>query len=450
MHIRLLPQSSRLKKKAKAAILACLLGPGLAMAACVVPAGVPDDSQIDRLVDELPQCQRDASFLAALGNVLNKKGRYAEASDHLERALMLAPDLKGAKLDYAISLAGTGDTPAAGALLDDLLADPTVPAQLRTAMEQQRAEWAGTNWRTRLLLSGRIGHDSNLLGAPNLSFLTLTFPGQSVLLPLDASAQARSGSYGRVDLQLEAQKRTAAGGEFEGFLSLRSRRSSVVPEADSQQVDAVVEHSTYQRRAGSSGFYASASASLLDAALGIRYNAYGLNAGIGNSRWVPGCDVRSGLELQERKFLSNDLLSGRYSGISGSIACERRDLQWLLSAKAGIDKAHNADRAGGDQTQYSLRAAVVTPAFGPKVLARGQLSTDIEFSESRDHSGFSALLESGRLRVIHRASGRVEYQYPLSSHLQGIAGAELVVQRSSLALFANRSWGPYLALRSAW
>jgi hypothetical protein len=443
-------QPSWLKRKAKSAILACLLAPGMAMAACVVPQGVPDDTAIDQLIDELQQCQRDAPYLAALGNVLNKKGRYAEASDHLERALMLAPDLKGAKLDYAISLAGTGDTQSAGALIDELLADPDVPAQLRTAMEDQRASWAGTNWRSRLIVGARIGHDSNLLGAPELTSLTLTFPGQSVLLPLDASTQPRSGTYNRLDLQLELQKRTAAGGEFESFLSARRRRSGAVPEANSLQYDAAAEYSAYQRRANTSGFYAGAAASLLDASLGVRYNAYGLSAGIGTSRWAPGCDLRSGVEFQERKYLSNDLLSGRYSGISGSVSCERPNVQWLLSAKAGIDRARNADRAGGDQTQYSLRAAMVTPAFGPKLLAKGQLWADIEFNESRDHTGFSALLESGRSRVTHRASSRIEYQYPFAKHLQGIAGAELVVQRSSIALFANRSWGPYLALRSAW
>ena len=450
MHIRLLPQPGRLKRKAKAAALACLLGPGLALAACVVPQGVPGDTAIDRLIDALPRCQGDARYLAALGHVLNQRARYAEASDHLERALMLAPDLKGAKLDYAISLAGTGDTESASALLKDLLADPAVPASLRTVMEHQRATWAGTEWKSRLFLSARAGHDSNLLGAPDLSFLTLTFPGQSVQLPLDASAQARSGSYRRIDLQLEVQKRTANGGQIDGFLSVRNRRSSAVPEADSRQFDAVIEHSTYQRRANASGFYAGAFSSLLDASSGVRYNAYGLNAGIGSARWVAGCDLRGGLEWQERKYLSNDLLSGRYTGITGSVSCDRYDMQWLLSAKAGIDQAHNAERAGGNQVQYSLRAAVVVPAFGPKLLARGQLLADIEFNESRDSSSFSALLESGRLRVTHRTSGRLEYQYPFSRHFQGIAGAELVAQRSSIALFANRSWGPYLALRSAW
>lgn len=450
MHIRLLPLSAGLKGIARVLLLACVLGPGMAMAACVVPDGKVADAVLDQLIDELPYCQRDAQYLAALGNVLNQKGRYAEAGDHLERALMLAPDLKGAKLDYAISLAGTGDTESAGKLVDQLLADPTVPPKLKTAMERQRATWAGTNWQSKFLVSARVGHDSNLLGAPNLSTLTLTFPGQSVVLPLDASAQAKGGFYHRFDVQLEAHKRTAAGGQLEGLVSLRSRRSGSQPDANSQQLDAVVEHSTYQPRGASTGFYAGASTSVLDASSGIRYNAYGLSAGLGTSRWIAGCDLRSGLEFQERKYLSNDLLSGRYTGIAGSISCDALSAQWLLSAKAGMDKALNPERAGGDEMQYSLRAAVVIPAFGPKVLAKGQLWGEIELDESRDRLGYSTLLESGRSRSIYRTSSRIEYQYPFSRSLQAVAGAEWVAQRSSLALFANRSWGPYLALRSAW
>lgn len=79
-----------------------------------------------------------------------------------------------------------------------------------------------------------------------------------------------------------------------------------------------------------------------------------------------------------------------------------------------------------------------------------QLWADIDLNHSRDRSGYSPFLESGRLRVITRTSSRIEYQYPLAINIQWAIGAEWVNQRSSLALFENRSRGPYLALRSAW
>jgi tetratricopeptide (TPR) repeat protein len=451
MHIRLPRLSGCLRRTVHAAAIACLLGAGTALAECVVPAGMPDDATLDRLINALPECERDAEYLAALGNILNQRGRYAEAGDHLERALMLAPDLKGARLDYAISLAGMGEVESARLLLEDILADPNLPPNLKPALERQRRNLASImDWQVRALLGARIGYDSNLLGSPDLSALTLTFPDQTVVLPLDEASRPKAGSYNRVDLQLEARKLTPSGGQIESFLALRGRRSASVPEAHSQQTDAMVDYSSYQRRNNGGGFYTGASASMLRAESGIRYNSYGLAAGIGSSRWLTACDGRLGLEVQERKYLNNDLLSGRYSGITSSLSCDRQGIEWLASAKAGMDKARHIDRAGGDQVQYALRGAFVVSNFGPKRDAKGRLWLDFEFNRSRDSSGYSPLLESGRSRVINRASSRIEYQYPLSNSLQWIAGAEWVSQHSSLALFANRSWGPYLAIRGAW
>ncbi len=435
----------------KALALACLLGPGLAVAACVVPPGMPDDDSLNKLIDQVPECERDADYLAGLGNLLNQRGRYMEAGDHLERALMMSPDMKGARLDYAISLAGMGDTESARQLLDDILRDPTLPSNLRPGLERQRAGLTvATDWQSRLMLNARVGRDSNLLGAPNLSSLTLTFPEQPIVLPLDESARAKPGVYQRVDLQLEMQKLTVGGGQLDAFVSLRTRRSGATRDAESRQADATLEHSTYQRRAGAAGYYTGASVSLLEAARGVRYNAYGLFAGIGTSKFATGCEARAGTEFQERKYLNNKLLSGRYIGLAASISCDRKSYQWLTSAKAGMDNATHSDRAGGDQAQYAVRGALVIPSLGFGPNPKGQLWSDIELNLARDASGYSPLLESGRSRVVKRASTRVEFQYPITSNIQWAVGAEWVNQRSNIELFANKSWGPYVSLRSAW
>jgi tetratricopeptide (TPR) repeat protein len=431
--------------------VACLLGPGAALAACVVPQGTPDDAQIEQLIEALPECQREPEYLAGLGNILNQKGRYAEAADHLERALMLSPELKGAQLDYAISLAGMGEIESARLLLDEILADPSLPATLNPALEKQRRTLlSSTDLQSRLIVGARVGHDSNLLGSPNLTSLTLTFPDQTVVLPLDQSSLPKAGAYERLDVQLESRKQTLAGGQFESFLGLRTRRSGSAPDADSRQGDALVDYSNYLRRNNGAGFYTGGAASILRAGSGIRYNAYGVSAGLGSARLLAGCDSRMGLDIQKRKYLDNDLLSGSYSGIATSMSCDRQSVQWLVSAKAGVDRADHAERAGGNQAQYALRAAAVISSVGPRRFDKGRILVDTEFNQSRDSSGYSALLESGRSRVIRRNSARLEYQYPLSDSLQWVAGAEWVSQRSNIALFASRSWGPYLALRGAW
>ncbi|MBK7509904.1 MAG: tetratricopeptide repeat protein [Comamonadaceae bacterium] len=86
---------------------------------------------------EVAQCQTDAEFLAQLGFLLNAQGRYTEALDHLERALMLNPGLKGAQIDYAVALAGSGDNATALTLVQNLLADPALPSGLAPVLQRQ-------------------------------------------------------------------------------------------------------------------------------------------------------------------------------------------------------------------------------------------------------------------------------------------------------------------------
>ena len=109
--------------------------PGLARAAdaasCASPPVQQDpapETTLEHMLAAVPACQKDAPFLATLGQLLNSQGRYLEAADHLERALMLQPSLKDAQLSYAIALTGSGDVQSAAALLDNLLADPALPA----------------------------------------------------------------------------------------------------------------------------------------------------------------------------------------------------------------------------------------------------------------------------------------------------------------------------------
>lgn len=428
------------------------MGPALALAACVVPDDVADDAALDAVLEQLPQCQRDAGYLASVGHLLNQHRRYVEAADHLERALMLEPEMKGAKLDYAISLSGAGDVVAAKSLLGQLLADPTLPAQLRPALERQQAAWiAPTDWQHRVLLNARVGHDSNLLGSPNLSALTLTFPGQSIELPLDDTYRARAGLYYRVDLQLELRRDTPGGGHWESYAGIRTRRSPSVPDANSLHMDAAFEYSSRRRGTAAQGYYVGGSVADLDARSGIKYRSYGAAGGWSSASLMSGCEAKTGAEVQERRYLNNDLLSGRYSGLSASLSCDRNaGSQWLVSAKGGSDRARNADRAGGNQAQYALRTVGVVPAKVFGLPLQGQLWLDLELNYSRDSSSYSPLLDSGRLRSVQRANARVEYQFPLGGTAQGVLGAEWAQQRSSLALFTSRSWGPYAAVRMAW
>lgn len=396
-------------------------------------------------------CPKSATELATLGQQLNTQGQYLQAAEHLERALMLDPGLKDAQLSYAIALTGMGDLLSANALLLDLLADPQLPATLRLliAAQQSKLQALRTSatqpadspaWQHRFSLSARLGFDSNLLGAPNLGSLTLTLPGQAVVLPLDESNLAQSGGYLRTDALLTARRTLPDNAHLEFAANLRSRYSPSVQLSGSTQLDLLLERS----QAGPAGHYLNASAGLLQSQNGTRYQTWGAAAGWARTA---ACHTRAGAELQKRNYLDNPVLSGRYIGMATFVSCETTGgTQWLLGLKAGHDAPDNPARPGASQQLHSLRLA----SYKPLTAWPAGLLLDIEINHQQDTSGYSALIESGRNRSLVRRTARLQYQHNTSNTTQWVIGTEWVNQTSSLPLFGLRSWGSYTALQLAW
>ena len=448
---------------------------------------------LQRMLAQLPDCQKDAQFLAALGQLLNSQARYLEAADHLERALLLEPDLKDAQLSYAIALAGSGDISSAKAMIDNLLSDPDLPAALRPLISNQKALLTHPNgngnangnghgstladpyaWQTRFTLASRIGHDSNLLGSPDLNNLALTLAGQTIVLPLDENYLARPAPYARTEAQLQVNRTTPEGVRWDAMASLRSRYSPAIDTAGSSQIDLSIERSDLMSRPSSleattsrtSGSYFNASASALDASSGTQFFAWGLGAGWATA-WrtqaLSACQARAGLELQERNYLDNEVLSGRYIGLSLNWSCETNSgAQLTLGLKAGADHPGNENRPGGVQHQASLKAAAYLPqsllglgsplanASASRGSVRNGFLLDLELSQQQDSSGYSPIIDSGRSRNVSRSAARIEYQYFFSRSFQAVLGAEWVSQVSSIALFGLNSQGAYTGLRKSW
>lgn len=436
---------------------------------CAVRASLPpgySPQAIDIWLQALGQCQRDAVYLATLGQMLSRQGRYHEASDHLERALLFNPDLKEARVDYAIALAGAGDIVSAQAMLDGLLSEPGLPPWLRESLQTQSNALAGvegTGWLTRMSITTRLGHDSNLSGAPNLGSLTLTVAGQPVLLPLDESYQARSGTYARADLQLEMRRKNSDGSRWDVLASLRARHSPSVAKAGTSTAEIQAEHSHQRVLEGTmntAGYYAGVAAGALQAQAGTRYFSLGAMAGVA-MQWhegrASGCQGRLGGELQQRQHQTNSVLTGHYMGLAASLSCENAGgIQWLGSLRAGRDMAQDMARPGGDQQQAGVRLAgympmsVLLPGVRHVGILRGGLLMDAEASRYRDAAGYSPILQNGAIRTLARQTARIEYQFAVAKTLHWTVGAEWVRQRSSLELFQLQSQGPYTALRAIW
>lgn len=396
---------------------------------------------------KLPQCQQDSAWLGWAGWALNQLERYTEAAEYLERALMLDPDQPRAQLDYAVALAGSGDGLASLQLMQALLSHPQLPPPLRAALQREIVRWgspvAPAGWRQHWYLVTRLGHDSNLLGAPDLASLTLTTQGQNVQLPLDASYARQPGNYARTDLGWSASR-----GPWQLAASLGGRASSRQG-AGLSQAQATAE---YQAPA----WYLGANLAALNTSAGTRYRTTGLAGGL---QWSSGrCSARTGLEWQQRNLSSSPILSSQYSGALLERSCEPSaphawplGLQlWQASLRWGQDQPRNVDRAGGRQQQGQLRLVALGQGWGPQ----HKWLLDGEAYLQADAAGYSPLLQNNAVRRIRRVVLRAEYSWPLAQPGAGgwqlALGLEWQRQRANLELFQQRSQGAYLALRSQW
>lgn len=440
---------------------------GSTAAACTPPPagrrGFVDAAALDALLAQLPQCQHSPEWLVAVGHQLNLAQRYADAADVIERALMLDPGLKGALVDYAVALAGSGDLDAARELLAQVLDDADLPPGLRATLTRQRSMLAqvpgeGQRWRWSGSAGLRFGYDTNLLGAPDLDSLTLTIGGQLVEVLLDDSYQAVPGSFGQVDAVLSALRTDGTDRYWQVGLNLRARASPALAEADSRLAEFVVEHGRVLPVAGGVPVQVAVAAAGLESGI-TDYATRTIVVGL-DPRWAAGCDSRVSLEAQWRRYTNDPVLSGRYTGVGVSSACltaldyRAPAGQDLWSARVGIDVPDSPERPGGRQLQAQLRWATNQPLSRWRPAWRGYVWLDTDFSLQRDASSYSPIIESGRSRTIWRAGLRFELRVPWVDRgdvvFEPASGVDVVVQRSNIPLFELNSVGPYVALRARW
>lgn len=429
-----------------------------------------DNVLLPHLQASLPACQNNVEWLVLAGQALMAAQQHLLASDYLERAIMLAPENQGAKLDYALALAGSEQPDAALSLLSGLQKEPDMPQHLRAsiqalfaklqAAESKAAQAAqkDTQRASHKFYAGlKAGRDSNLLGAPNLSELSLNFSGIPFNLPLDSSYLSQAGNYTRADLGWNYVAPTEGGHMWQAWAQARDRSSPASADAMLRQgsVGAEFKSSPLASKTlnGNSslqaGLFALAQGIALQGGSGVRYNAQTLSMGVhsnfsaGNGSGNTKCEAKLGPEWQQRDLISNPLLSGRYAGVAFQWVCQpSADTVLLAALSSGRDTPNDPARAGGQQNET-----------GARIMAKqGPVQMELEADYKRDSTVYSVLL-SERPRKIARVGGRLEWQGELKvegSSYQVQAGYQWSLQKSNLQLFRQQNHGPYVGISKAW
>jgi hypothetical protein len=445
---------------------------------CNADESIFEDVLLPHLQANLPACQNNVAWLVWAGQTLMKTKQHLLAADYLERALMIDPDNKGAKLDYAIALAGSEQPEAAVLLAQSLLKEQDIPeyltisikgliARINQTQTSQRMfsgllpEGAKQNWATstsaqslgpasqhRFLAGIRTGRDSNLLGAPNLSEMNIYFSGTPFNLPLDSSYLSQPGNYSRADVGWNFSQPWGDGSQLTSWAQARTRQSASTAEARQQQTIAGAEYRTGSLSLPTGApltlgvsAYVSSQAAEVRSGTSLKYNAQTLGTGLLNASQVFGarCESKAGAEWQSRDMQSNAVLSGNYKGLSAQWFCQQPAGQaWLVVFTKGQDTNTDPARAGGKQSESTAR-----------VMAKvANLQAELEADYKKDSSIYSVLLGEN-VRKIARVGARLEWQASVSNY-QVQAGLQWSYQKSNLQLFRQQNWGPYIGASRAW
>ena len=388
-------------------------------------------------------CLKSPDFLHALGHQLNLAGRYSEALDRLEAAILLAPQHWPAQLEYALALEGSGDPLSADGLLQQLLQNPAVDRKIQQEIAGIRARRQAMFWQQparRTLIGLATGYDDNLMGVTRYSNLELTLPSGTLPVTLEASERPRSGSFLRAELTHEHEFHRNESTSWRYVLLGSYRWSLEHSPADLGHLGAVLE----RRPNGERGLYSAGQLQQIyragRLALWQGQLAAGWQRPIALLR-ADQCRMRLGGEVQASHYPDNAIFNGRYLGAMAHWACA--DSGWQAQLRLGHDTPQDADRPGGRQQQLSLRLA------RNLLLGNGHLGAEWEHYRQRDAEGYSSLLNHNAARRITRDTWRLEYRWAMSGVSPYIA-FEWLEQRANLDLFAPRNRILTAGVRRLW
>jgi len=373
------------------------------------------------------QCLLSSPYFALRGAAQLNMGRLPEAIESLERALLLDPDNGAAMVDYAQALLEDGQLFAAMEANRLVLQRDDAPNELITQLRERQRDWESLTRQTNYQIDLVGGFDDNLNGGPDGDLVSLTLAGEPILLTLNQSLRAASGSFGNI--RALVRHRQLAPNRQHDFLGQVSRRLSEDTGSDILRMTArygqviAAKQSSWQLGAGLNHLAFGGNSLFTGVDTRVRYN---LPQGNLCRPFVAG-------ELQHQTWHGQSQLNGIESKLSvgGDCAVAGRPNQLLgLESSVLYNASMDSTRLGGDRAGWQFRLQWQVAVAGALV------STQLDHTTLEDQRGYSQLLANNERRRVSRNSVLVQYRRRLRAD-----GTELLInfyhqdQGSSLDLF---------------
>lgn len=374
-------------------------------------------------------CLDSTEFFALYGAAQLNSGNIAEASESLERALLLDPNNGAAQIDYAQALYLQGQLFSALDLNQSLLERTDLPANLQQVIQNRQRSWQALTTERSGELAVLAGYDNNLNGAPDSGQITLTLAGEPILLELNDEFRSKSGPYlnfrlgGRYrqqsalhqnNWQAEVRGRVSEDTESD-LLQFAGRYSFVKPSRKQNwQVDAGVSHLQF----GGSSLYTASD-------LGALYQRASTSA----------CKPYYGLTVQHQLFNAQQQLDAIESKASVGLNCPLAGISSSHQIGTEVSMLRNnaldSSRPGGnrDGWQVNFNWQVALPI--------GLLRSQLSHTQLNDTKGYSPLLEGGADRWLSRSYLLLQYRRPILENLTFMVNLYHQNQRSNLELFRS-------------
>lgn len=362
-------------------------------------------------------CGDDAISTGLYGGLLLRAGAVAEAVVWLEKSLLLDPEQRGVRADYALALSSLGDSASGQQIATELLASGTVPEALTDVLDSLVSL---DQWTAAGQFSVTGGYSNNIDYVAELSSLDLTFGEDGVTtLPLaedSVPTQANFFQQGLVVNGLYSKGRL----QLMPSVSLSERRSaeSDVSDYTSGQLGLGVGY-------GPTSVYLGTGSTDYGFGLDRDDTRIGVTHSLGAKLGVADCQSGLRTELWRQRYPSQTTFDADLTRLGLWFDC---DTGWQGSLYLTRDRAIGP-RIGGDRSGLEAQVGRSIP------LRSGQLNLDVSVSSEEDTDGYSDFLERGDARTLSTVRGSAEWLVPLTDTISLSTSVTTLRQRSNLALF---------------